>query len=48
MTFSEVEEVSGYVGNFTAKIRNKARYVDKRRLQRLRRMREGLSGGETR
>jgi len=28
LTFSEVEEVSGYVGNFTAKIRKKARYVD--------------------
>ena len=28
MTFSEVEEVSGYVGNFTVKIRRKARYVD--------------------
>jgi len=28
MTYSEVEEVSGYVGNFKAKIRKKARYVD--------------------
>ncbi len=28
MTFSEVEEVSGYVGNFTVKIRRKARFVD--------------------
>ena len=28
MTFAEVEEISGYVGNFTAKIRKKARYVD--------------------
>ena len=28
LTFSEVEEVSGYVGNFTVKIRKKARYVD--------------------
>jgi heterodisulfide reductase subunit A len=28
MTFSEVEEISGYIGNFTAKIRRKARYVD--------------------
>jgi heterodisulfide reductase subunit A len=28
LTYSEVEEVSGYVGNFTAKIRKKARYVD--------------------
>ncbi len=28
MTFSEVVEVSGYVGNFKAKIRKKARYVD--------------------
>jgi len=28
MTYSEVEEVSGYIGNFKVKIRNKARYVD--------------------
>jgi heterodisulfide reductase subunit A len=28
MTFSEVEAVSGYVGNFTVTIRKKARYVD--------------------
>ncbi len=28
MTYSEVEEVSGYVGNFKAKIRMKPRYVD--------------------
>ncbi len=28
LTFSEVEEVSGYIGNFTVKIRKKARYVD--------------------
>ena len=28
MTFAEVEEISGYVGNFTAKIRKKARFVD--------------------
>ncbi len=28
MTFSEVENVAGYVGNFTVKIRKKARYVD--------------------
>jgi len=28
MTYSEVEEVSGYLGNFTVKIRKKARYVD--------------------
>lgn len=27
-TYSEVEEVSGYVGNFDVKIRKKARYVD--------------------
>jgi len=27
-TYSEVEEVSGFVGNFTARIRQKARYVD--------------------
>ncbi|NLE09623.1 MAG: CoB--CoM heterodisulfide reductase iron-sulfur subunit A family protein [Dehalococcoidales bacterium] len=28
MTYSEVEEVSGYIGNFTIKVRKKARYVD--------------------
>ena len=28
MTYSRVEEVEGYVGNFKAKIRKKARYVD--------------------
>jgi len=28
MTYSEVEEISGYVGNFTARIRRKPRYVD--------------------
>jgi len=28
LTNSEVENVSGYVGNFTVKVRKKARYVD--------------------
>jgi NADH:ubiquinone oxidoreductase subunit E/NAD-dependent dihydropyrimidine dehydrogenase PreA subunit len=28
MTYSQVDEVSGYVGNFKAKIRRKARFVD--------------------
>ena len=28
LSYSEVEELSGYVGNFKAKIRKKARYVD--------------------
>lgn len=28
LSFSEVEEVSGYVGNFKVKVRKKARYVD--------------------
>jgi len=28
MTWSEVEEVTGYVGNFKVKVRRKARYVD--------------------
>jgi NADH:ubiquinone oxidoreductase subunit E/NAD-dependent dihydropyrimidine dehydrogenase PreA subunit len=28
MTYSEVEELSGYIGNFKAKIRRKARFVD--------------------
>ena len=29
LSYSEVEEVSGYVGNFKVKVRKKARYVDK-------------------
>jgi heterodisulfide reductase subunit A len=28
MTYSEVQEVSGYIGNFKVKVRKKARYVD--------------------
>ena len=28
LTHSEVEEISGYIGNFKAKVRKKARYVD--------------------
>lgn len=28
MSYSEVEEVDGYVGNFSAKVKHKARYVD--------------------
>lgn len=28
LTWSEIEEISGYVGNFKAKIKKKARYVD--------------------
>ena len=28
LSYSEVEEVSGYVGNFTVKVRKKARYVN--------------------
>jgi heterodisulfide reductase subunit A len=28
MTYSEVEEVSGYIGNFKVRVRKKARYVD--------------------
>ena len=30
-TYSELEEVSGSVGNFKVKIRKKARYVERRR-----------------
>jgi len=30
-TYSEVEEVSGYIGNFTATIRNRASFVDQER-----------------
>jgi heterodisulfide reductase subunit A len=28
LTYSQVEEVSGYVGNFKVKVRKKARYVN--------------------
>ena len=28
LSYSEVEEVGGYVGNFTVKVRKKARYVN--------------------
>ncbi len=28
LSYSEVEEVSGHVGNFKVKVRKKARYVD--------------------
>jgi heterodisulfide reductase subunit A len=28
LSYSEVEEVSGYVGSFKVKVRKKARYVD--------------------
>ena len=28
LTWSEVEDVSGYVGNFAVRVRKKARYVD--------------------
>lgn len=28
LTYSEVEDVSGYLGNFKVKVRKKARYVD--------------------
>ncbi len=28
LSYSEVEEVAGYVGNFKVKVRKKARYVD--------------------
>jgi heterodisulfide reductase subunit A len=28
MTYSEIEEISGYIGNFNVKIRKRARYVD--------------------
>ena len=31
LSYSEVESVSGFVGNFTVKIRRKARYVDETR-----------------
>jgi len=31
LTYSEVEEVSGYIGNFKVKIKKKARYVDEDR-----------------
>ena len=41
-TFSEVEAVEGFIGNFEVTIRNKARYVDIDEVHRLRRMPEGL------
>jgi heterodisulfide reductase subunit A len=28
LTYSEVEEVSGYVGNFKVRVRKKARFID--------------------
>jgi len=28
LTWSEVDEISGYVGNFKVRVRKKARYVD--------------------
>ena len=28
LTYSEVEEINGYIGNFEVKIRKKARHVD--------------------
>ncbi len=28
LTYSEIEEVSGYVGNFKVKVRKRARFVD--------------------
>lgn len=28
LTYSEIEDIQGYVGNFTARVRKKARYVD--------------------
>jgi NAD-dependent dihydropyrimidine dehydrogenase PreA subunit len=31
LTWSEVEEVSGFVGNFKVKVRKKARYVDEKK-----------------
>jgi len=31
LAFSELEEISGYIGNFKAKIRKKARYIDNAR-----------------
>ncbi len=36
LTWSEVEKVEGYVGNFNVTIRKKARHVKDRRLHRLR------------
>ncbi len=36
LTYSELEEVSGSVGNFKVKIRKKARYVDDDDVHRLR------------
>ena len=40
MTYSEVEAVEGYIGNFKVTIRKKARYVDDDQVHRLRRLPE--------
>ena len=42
MAYSEVEAVEGYIGNFTVKIRQKARARRRDEVQRLRRVPEGL------
>ena len=36
LTYSEVEQVDGYVGNFTVRVRKKARKVDEEPVHRLR------------
>ncbi len=48
LAYSEVENVTGYVGNFTVTVRKKARYVDVKRVHRLRRLRGGVPGRRAR
>ena len=45
LAFSEVEQVSGHVGNFKVKVRRKARYIDEDGLHRLRPLRRELHLG---
>ncbi len=42
MTYSEVQDVTGYVGNFKVKILKKPTYVDAVEMQPLRRVHQGL------
>ena len=43
LSYSEVEKVSGYIGNFKARIRKKARYVNEETVHRLRRLHGKMS-----
>ena len=41
-TYTNVERVEGYVGNFKVQLREKSRFVTRDTLQRLRRLRQSL------